>query len=342
MNIALIKTMIEDVNRLRPHVKTHKCRETTLMMLEAGISKFKCATIAEGEMLAMAGAKDILLAYQPIGPKLTRFIHLIEQYPATKFSCLIDNIEVAKQISTEAIASGIHITTYVDLNVGMNRTGIQPHKALELFKQSTNLKGIRIAGLHVYDGHIHDENLDVRTEQTNEVLESINIIRKQLADNGFNDPIVIAGGSPTFPVYARQKEIECSPGTFIYWDAGYEQAFKEQPFLPAAILITRIISLPDDETICTDLGHKSVSAENVLHKRFKIMNGSGLEPKGQNEEHLMLHVIKGHSYKIGDVLYLMPFHICPTCALYERGIIVKNGIADGEWKIVGRDRKINL
>src|SRR5215212_7481829 len=90
-NIALIKTMIDDVKRLRPHVKTHKTKEAAELMMEAGINKFKCATIAEAEMLALVNAPDVLLAYQPVGPKLKRFITLIKKYPFTKFSCLADS-----------------------------------------------------------------------------------------------------------------------------------------------------------------------------------------------------------------------------------------------------------
>src|SRR3954470_13475918 len=98
-NVRIVLSMIDDIKRLRPHVKTHKTKEVTLMLLEAGISKFKCATIAEAEMLAMTEAPDVLLAYQPVGPKLHRFIRLIKQYPATRFSCLIDNVSSAKTIS---------------------------------------------------------------------------------------------------------------------------------------------------------------------------------------------------------------------------------------------------
>src|SRR5258707_6078385 len=75
-NISTLKKMIDDVQRLRPHVKTHKTKEATLLMMQAGINKFKCATIAEAEMLAMVNAPDILLAYQPVGPKLERFMAL--------------------------------------------------------------------------------------------------------------------------------------------------------------------------------------------------------------------------------------------------------------------------
>src|SRR4051812_14305219 len=72
-NIATAISMVDDVKNLRPHVKTHKCKEVAQLMIDAGINKFKCATIAEAEMLAMANAKDVLLAYQPVGPKLKRF-----------------------------------------------------------------------------------------------------------------------------------------------------------------------------------------------------------------------------------------------------------------------------
>src|ERR1700710_1787043 len=84
-NIRILKRMIDDVARLRPHVKTHKCTETALLMMNAGINKFKCATIAEAEMLGMCKAPDVLLAYQPIGPKLDRFIQLILLYSNTRF-----------------------------------------------------------------------------------------------------------------------------------------------------------------------------------------------------------------------------------------------------------------
>src|SRR5882762_2212684 len=81
-NIRLVIEMAGDVSKLRPHVKTHKSPDTTRLLLAAGIDKFKCATIAEAEMLAMTGARDVLLAYQPVGPKLQRFVSLVRKYPA--------------------------------------------------------------------------------------------------------------------------------------------------------------------------------------------------------------------------------------------------------------------
>ena len=115
--------MIDEISRLRPHVKTHKIREVSQLLLEAGITKFKCPTIAEAEMLAGIQAPDVLLPYQPIGPKVERLIQLIKNYPATRFSCLVDNIKAVDWIAQKAMEEGVTIPVYIDLNVGMNRTG---------------------------------------------------------------------------------------------------------------------------------------------------------------------------------------------------------------------------
>ncbi|MEJ7823659.1 MAG: D-TA family PLP-dependent enzyme [Chitinophagaceae bacterium] len=342
-NIRILLSMIDDVRRLRPHAKTHKSTEATLLMMDAGIHKFKCATISEAEMLAIAEAPDVLMAYQPTETKLQRFISLIKQYPKTKFSCLVDNNEFAKKIAEAALENQIEIQVYIDLNVGMSRTGIVPgDKAIELYKQCSVMNGINSVGLHAYDGHIRTKDFNQRTVECNEAFMAVEQLQQTLMTQGFVEPIIIAGGSPTFPVHAKRKNIECSPGTFVYWDKGYEMLCSEQHFLPAALVISRVISMPDETKLCLDLGHKSISAENELSKRVHFLNAPELKFISQSEEHLVVETDAGHSYKLGDVLYGMPFHICPTCALYERAQIVENNEATREWKIIARDRKINI
>ena len=82
-NIHLAIDMIGDVNRLRPHIKTNKSPDVAKLMLNAGIQKFKCATIAEAEMLGMINAPDVLIAYQPTPVKAKRMMALIQKYPST-------------------------------------------------------------------------------------------------------------------------------------------------------------------------------------------------------------------------------------------------------------------
>jgi len=342
-NIDLAKKIIGDVTRLRPHVKTHKSADVTMLMLAAGITKFKCATIAEAEMLGMCKAPDVLLAYQPAGPKLKRLIQLINTFPDTAFSCLVDNKTTAGNISAEAAINGIAISVYIDLNIGMNRTGIMPGEgALALYKLCAALPALNVKGLHAYDGHIHDSDYETRRQQSDASVQPVFKLADDIVANGYIKPVLIIGSSPTYPILAPRHGVECSPGTFAYWDRGYKMAFPEQEFQTAALVIARVISLPGDDKICIDVGHKSVSAENELAKRIYFLNAPNLVFTGQSEEHLVANAGKGHVYKVGDILYGLPYHICPTIALYERAIIIEKQTTAGEWKNTARDRKITI
>lgn len=342
-NIRTLVTMVDDIQRLRPHVKTHKTKEGALLMMKAGIKKFKCATIAEAEMLAMINAPDVLLAYQPVGPKLGRFISLVKKFPSTKFSCLVDNLIAAKNIAKVAIENEVMIPVYIDLNVGMDRTGIVPgDNALALYERCAGIEGLQPTGLHAYDGHIRARDIQQRTIECDKCFDQVEAMQHVLAGRGFASPVIIAGGSPTFPIHAKRPNIECSPGTFIFWDKGYHDLCVEQHFIFAALVISRIISLPGETKLCLDLGHKSISAENELQQRVYFLNAPELRFISHSEEHLVAEAALGHSYRVGDVLYGIPFHICPTCALYERALIAENNEVTGEWKIIARDKKINV
>jgi D-threonine aldolase len=340
-NIRLLKSMVDDIDRLRPHVKTNKCIETAKMMVNEGIYKFKCATIPEAEMLAMCGATDIVLAYQPTLPRLQRLIELIKNYPAARFACLVDNTNSAQQIADACAAEHIVLDVYIDLDLGMHRTGIEPaNGALELYAFCASQQHIRIAGLHAYDGHLRNPDIGERTIACDKAFEQVEQLRDKIIANNLPEPLIIAGGSPTFPIHARRREIECSPGTFIYWDRGYSVVCAEQPFLPAAVLVTRVISLPGKTRLCLDLGHKGVASENEMDKRVYFLNASNLKPVSQSEEHLVVEAGEHHGYQPGDVLYALPYHVCPTVALYERSYIAEDNNITGEWKHIARDRKI--
>jgi D-serine deaminase-like pyridoxal phosphate-dependent protein len=340
-NIQTAIQMVGNVDRLRPHIKTHKSPDVVQLMLDAGITRFKCATIAEAEMLGMKGAPDVLLAYQPAGPKLKRFAELIKKYPATNYSCLTDTIAIAAEQSAIFVSNGWKVPVYIDLNVGMNRTGIAPGpSAIELYEYCASLKGIIPVGLHAYDGHIHDVDFIKRTADCDAAFAPVTEMKETLIKKGLPAPVIIAGGSHSFPIHCKRTGIECSPGTFIYWDKGNSDFCPEQNFLPAALLVTRIVSLPNENLICTDLGHKSVAAEKELTRRVYFLNAPELEAVSQSEEHLVLKANKNHSYKTGDILYGLPVHICPTVALYENVITVENGRVTGEWPTIARNRKI--
>src|SRR5690606_38086536 len=162
-NIRLALNMVKDPSRLRPHVKTNKSVEVSKMMLDAGIYQFKCATIAEAEMLSRVGAKDILLAYQPVGPKIKRLVNRAMNYPQVNFSCLTDNLDAAANVAETAHLNQVTFPVYIDLNGGTNRTGIAPGpEAVELYEKSIHLEGIYVKGFHIYDGHLRQKDVQER------------------------------------------------------------------------------------------------------------------------------------------------------------------------------------
>src|SRR5262245_4675664 len=221
-NIETLVRSIGNITRLRPHVKTHKSLEVSKLMLKAGIRKFKCATIAEAEMLAMAGAPDVLLAYQAVGPKANRLLIVVQQFPSTRFSCLIDNMSAAKSLSDLFNSFNGRFRVYIDLNVGMNRAGVTPADALTLYQQAHSLPGVDIVGLHAYDCHIRDTDMNIRQKRCDEVFKQLTDLQGEIKSKNGAMMTIVIGGTPSYSVHStRSHVVECSPGTFIYWDKGY-------------------------------------------------------------------------------------------------------------------------
>lgn len=340
-NLRLVKEMVKDVSKLRPHVKTNKMAEVCTMMLQEGIKKFKCATIAEAEMLARIEAPDILLAYQPVGPKIMRLINLVKAYPTIQFACLADNEQNLQQINQAAEVQHIIIPVFIDLNLGMNRTGIVPDKSLSLVKYIQSLSHVRLRGLHGYDGHIRDSDLRIRQQRSDEGFKQVEDLYQQI-EKEFSWPLeIVMGGTPTFTTHLHRDGVVCSPGTFIFSDWGYKSSLPDQHFDFAALVISRVISIVDEQTICIDLGHKAVAAENPL-PRVHFLNAADAEPTAQSEEHLVLKVPDSSKYPIGTVLYGVPVHICPTVALYDKAYVTENKRIADQWEVIARKRKINF
>ena len=340
-NISKLIRMAGNVDLLRPHVKTNKIAEVCAMMLDAGITRFKCATIAEAEMLGMIKAPDALLAHQPVGPKIERLLRLITTYPSTHFTCIIDNSATAKELSQLFTAEGQRIQVFIDLNIGMNRSGIIPEKALQLFTDCQSLPGIRIIGLHAYDGHIRDTDLNERNQRSDEAFAKVDQLVKEITSIEERTLQIVVGGSPSFPTHIKRRGVQFSPGTFVFWDWGSKHIVPDEPFDYAALVITRIVSIIDDKTVCTDLGHKSVAAENPL-PRVHFLNAPDATPIAQSEEHLVMTLPDTTKYKVGDVLYGVPVHICPTVALYDYATIVENNEVVDNWRVIARARKISI
>ena len=341
-NIRAAVDIVGDVRRLRPHLKTSKMSEVVRMHLDAGVTRFKCATIAEAEMAASAGAPDVLLAYQPVGPNVARLVRLVQTFPATRFAAIVDDRGAIDALSAAAVAGRVVLDLFLDLDGGMHRSGIAPGAgAVELYKWLSTRPGIRAAGLHMYDGHVKATDPEARRRASDDAFAHVETMRQAIAAVGLDVPTVVVGGTPAFPFHARRPGVECSPGTTVFWDAGYAATLPDLPFVPAVALLTRVVSKPGANRLCLDLGHKAVAAENP-HPRVVLFGLEDATAVGHSEEHLVLETDRAADFPVGSVLYGVPWHVCPTVALYDEAVVVREGRADGRWQVAARARTLSI
>ncbi len=341
-NLAQMIAIAGDPTRLRPHIKTHKLPQLIHKQLSLGIRKFKCATIAEAEMSLEAGAQDLLLAYQPVGPNVSRFAALVAKFPTCRISCVVDNPGTVRSLSQSALEHGLSLEVFVDIDLGQHRTGIPAGpEALALYRLLNSTPGLKAAGLHAYDGHIHDSDLASRTTACNAAFASVEQLRADIVKEGMPEPVIVAGGTPTFPIHARRKGVELSPGTCVFWDAGYQKKLPDLDFLPAAVLLTRVVSLQGKHHLCLDLGHKAVASE-MPHPRAVFLNLPNATATGHSEEHLVVEVPDSGRHAVGDTVFALPWHVCPTVALHSEVFVVRNQTVTETWPVKGRVRKITL
>jgi D-serine deaminase-like pyridoxal phosphate-dependent protein len=345
-NIARMIDLAGGPQRLRPHAKTHKTREITRLELDAGITRHKCATIAEAEMLASCGVPDVLLAYNLVGPNRARMARLIERYPNCRFSILGDYPDNIRAVSEAMTAAGQTVDMLLDIDVGQHRTGIAPGpEAIALYELIERLPGLQPGGLHVYDGHNHLESLAEREAAVARQMEAVLALRAALEKKGLPVPRLVLGGTPTFPIFARMQlpGQECSPGTCVLHDHGYSNRFADLAmFTQAALLLSRVISRPAAGRLTLDLGTKAVASDPPAGKRCLLLNVPDYEPIMQNEEHFVISTPAARDFAPGDVVYAMPTHVCPTSALHRQAYVVEDRKVTGLWDIVGRDRVLSI
>lgn len=335
-NLRRMIALAGGTERLRPHLKTHKLGEVLQLQKALGITKVKCATIAEAELAAVAGIDEVLLAYPLVGPNVERFRCLVRLFPETRFQATIDSVEAL------AALAGSGAEVLLDLDCGMHRTGLPagPEAAL-LYEELCNTPGLIPGGLHAYDGHLAEPELAVRQAKVAEAFAPVFALRERLLNAGLPVPRLIASGTPTFPVHAANPSVECSPGTCVLWDAGYAAKCPDLDFLHAALVLTRVISKPGPSRLCLDLGYKAIAAENP-HPRVLFPALPDAVALLHSEEHLVVETAHADAFPIGTPLLGIPWHICPTVALYAEAVIVHHHEATERWPILARARKLTV
>ena len=325
-----------DVHRWRAHLKTTKLPPVWERLLEAGVRQFKCATTREAACLlalldhrGIQGA-DLLIAYPLLGPGLERAADLARDHERTAVSVLCEDPAAADRIPRS-------LGIFVDVNPMMNRTGIEIDDRPRILEVARSA-GARFRGVHAYDGHIRDNEPSVRREQAWKIYDEILDLCGHLMAKGFRVDEVITSGALTFLdalAYLPFTELNetthrVSPGTVVFCDTTTQRAVAQAKLEPAAVVLSRIISRPTAGIATCDAGSKTIAAE-MGDPCAMVIGHPELTAMKPSEEHLPFLIESGPGPARGDLLLLIPRHVCPTVNLAQEAILLND---EGSFQIV--------
>lgn len=332
-----------DPDRWRVHIKTAKLGYTVGMMVERGIRNFKCATTLELQVACQCGAADVLLAYPSVGANARRLREIAEQFPEVRVSVLAENEEQVRQWH------GSRLGVFLDINTGMNRTGMEQVRGSEAAKLAHNIRagGLEFRGLHYYDGQHRAADESERTAAAHEGYDCLMRLVAEIEGSGVRVPEVVTAGTTTMPCSLSYEGFRnagfihrISPGTVVYSDASSLAVLPEEyGYRPAVLVLARVVSHPRPGIITCDAGHKSVSADAGVPTCL-VLGHPELTPLSPSEEHLPLEVEVGAAGpQLGEALYLLPRHVCPTVNNFDDALLVRNGAIESVEKVSARGRE---
>jgi len=329
-----------NADRWRAHIKTAKLNYTLRMLIDRGVRNFKCATTLELLQACESGATDVLVAYPHMGANARRVREIANQHARTRISVLAENEEQIRQWR------GSDIGIFLDINPGMNRTGIeQSARALVIeLAQMARKSQIEFRGLHYYDGQFGSVQEPELSKATHGGYDELLGLVAELNRSGVRVSEIITAGTPTFPSSLTYRKFQggefihrVSPGTVVYHDAtSLAQLPAEYGYVPAALVVARVVSHPRHGIVTCDAGHKAVSADAGV-PTCVVIGHPELTPLGPSDEHLPLAVKEGcEAPKVGEILLLIPRHVCPTVNNFDAALIVRNGEIEAIEKVSAR------
>lgn len=334
-NIARVIELCGSTDRWRPHLKTTKIPEVWQELLRAGVRRFKCATPRELEHLGrlvtatQTQGVSVLVAYPHVGPTLELVGKVAGSFPALRVGILVEDPEGVRDLPRG-------LEPWIDLNPGMDRTGI-PLCDHDRIMATARAAGKALVGISVYDGHLYMPDQEERHRSIHRCYGEVVSLLDDLCAVAPGIEEVVSAGTPSFLSALSFEGFSnaglkhtLSPGTVVFHDLRSEEESPKLGLLPAAQVLTRVISRPNTTMFTCDAGSKSLAAE--AGDPCAIIDGHP-EYKAQppSEEHLPFKVAEGLAPSRGESFTLIPRHVCPTVNLHEEAILIE---ADGSTRTV--------
>lgn len=317
--------------RLRPHTKTHKSPYIAKKQLEYGASGITVAKLGEAEVMAEHGVDDILIAFPLVGRnKLKRFNDLLDR---ARLTVGLDDIAVARGINDVGEARKQRIPVYADVDTGLHRMGREPKDSVESILQIAALPYVEVRGLMSHTGHAYAKTTEEEIKATAiEDAVLMNEVRLLLAERGVEVPEISVGASATARfIRDIPHATEMRPGMYAFNDRFVMAAGGAEERDCAVTVYATVVARPSPERIIIDAGSKTFAADAFKHGGHgQVIGHPNLSLRSLSEEHGTIQVTGHSDLKIGDVLSIIPNHICPAINLADE----LYGFRDGELETV--------
>lgn len=330
---------------LRPHTKTHRTPALALMQVEAGAEGITVAKVGEAEVMAERGLDDIFIANEIFGKQKMK--RLKELAGKIRVSVGVDNEEQVLALSEVFTGEKRPIEVLIEIETGEKRSGVIPGvKLVQLAKFIKGTDNVKLKGIFSHEGHTYgattrDECVDMFRKSQEDTLYAAKLIR----DAGIDVEVISIGATPSIMLGEILPGItEIRPGTYILMDAAQGHAIGDYSRCAATILAT-VVSKPTSERIVLDAGVKALTAF-TRDKGICYTPGYGLVKDSADlrlsklyDEHGLINNREANKkLKIGDKVEIIPNHICPTCNLYDKMYLIKDGFVLEELPILCRGK----
>jgi D-serine deaminase-like pyridoxal phosphate-dependent protein len=326
---------------LRPHAKTHKCPNIARRQLERGAVGICVATIAEAEVMLRGGIRGLLITGEMVGePKLSRLIRAVTEAPETMV--VVDDIRNVDELQRAAELAGIRIGVLIDLDIGQNRTGIEPGQpALRLAERIGNAKSLELRGICAYAGHVaHVAGFEERRASSRRALTRAVETRDLLTKNGHQVQILTGASTGTYNIDPEIPGLtELQSGSYVFMDVEYRRIGAKSgdvydDFAPSLCVLATVIHRSGQKAI-VDAGLKAFSTDRPFGPELLGITGVRYEFAGDEHGRLVIED-PSRDIRLGEKLRFIIPHCDPTVNLYDRFFCVRGEVVEGEWPIMER------
>jgi D-serine deaminase-like pyridoxal phosphate-dependent protein len=324
---------------LRPHGKTHKVPEVARMQLRAGAQGITLAKVGEAEVFVADGLDDIFLAYPIVGAvKAQRLLALADK---ARLTVGADSEAGASSLSDVFAKAGRKLDVRIKVDVGFHRVGVLPHQARALAEKIGAMPGLRLAGVFTHAGQgYHCDTEDGLVEVGKHEAETLSGVARELRAAGFGCEAVSVGSTPTAIHAMRADVTEARPGTYVYYDATQANLGLCTLDDCAITVLATVVSVPAADRAVLDAGTKMLTSDPLRPKPVAhgFIVGRESRLSRLSEEHGVVAVAPGESFRVGERVRVIPNHACVVSNLQDRVYAVRQGRVEAVWPVAARGK----